>query len=211
GIAFDHYTALLQFDPNNPILSNWLTFIQEFSSQGPSITNQPLGQCSPAQLNTANLHEAPEPLDANPNNLNDTLDSADNQEALCANKIQNRLWINVPEETQKKQQKEGACILCATLLCTMVFAPDNLSAHFPSHSSTTLLLHTTLPFSNNSVPTLVNSGTTDNFVDKSLAALTPQHLQCLPTPILLKLFNSNPTPARDITHCLETTMIFTNG
>ncbi|KAG5349656.1 hypothetical protein C0989_002512 [Termitomyces sp. Mn162] len=33
GIAFDHYTTLLQFDPNNPMLSNWLAFTQEFSSK----------------------------------------------------------------------------------------------------------------------------------------------------------------------------------
>ncbi|KAG5331667.1 hypothetical protein C0989_007602 [Termitomyces sp. Mn162] len=33
GIAFDHYTALLRFDPNNSILSNWLAFTQEFSSK----------------------------------------------------------------------------------------------------------------------------------------------------------------------------------
>ncbi|KAG5335730.1 hypothetical protein C0989_000533, partial [Termitomyces sp. Mn162] len=33
GIAFNHYTALLQFDPNNPVLSNWLAFTQEFLSK----------------------------------------------------------------------------------------------------------------------------------------------------------------------------------
>ncbi|KAG5333950.1 hypothetical protein C0989_004558 [Termitomyces sp. Mn162] len=33
GITFDHYTALLWFDPNNPVLSNWLAFTQEFSSK----------------------------------------------------------------------------------------------------------------------------------------------------------------------------------
>ncbi|KAG5349354.1 hypothetical protein C0989_004428 [Termitomyces sp. Mn162] len=33
GIAFDHYTALLWFNPKNPVLSNWLAFIQEFSSK----------------------------------------------------------------------------------------------------------------------------------------------------------------------------------
>ncbi|KAG5324782.1 hypothetical protein C0989_011738, partial [Termitomyces sp. Mn162] len=33
GIAFDHYTTLLQFDPNNPVLSNWLAFTQEFLSK----------------------------------------------------------------------------------------------------------------------------------------------------------------------------------
>ncbi|KAG6899369.1 hypothetical protein C0993_010855 [Termitomyces sp. T159_Od127] len=33
GIAFDHYMALLQFDPNSPVLSNWQAFAQEFSSK----------------------------------------------------------------------------------------------------------------------------------------------------------------------------------
>ncbi|KAG5726828.1 hypothetical protein E4T56_gene603 [Termitomyces sp. T112] len=31
GIAFDHYTTLLWFNSNNPMLSNWLAFTQEFS------------------------------------------------------------------------------------------------------------------------------------------------------------------------------------
>ncbi|KAG5349261.1 hypothetical protein C0989_004956 [Termitomyces sp. Mn162] len=125
GIAFNHYMALLQFDPNNPILSNRLAFTQEFSSkfsifdtvaeqkhgtrtlwntsgntnwqaraansiqslipanpaphfplgQGISNANQPLEQRLPAQLNTADLHETPEPLNANPNDHNDIPDS----------------------------------------------------------------------------------------------------------------------------------------
>ncbi|KAG5349751.1 hypothetical protein C0989_002059, partial [Termitomyces sp. Mn162] len=33
GISFDHYMALLQFDPNNSISSNRLAFIQEFSGK----------------------------------------------------------------------------------------------------------------------------------------------------------------------------------
>ncbi|KAG5348694.1 hypothetical protein C0989_008894 [Termitomyces sp. Mn162] len=33
GITFNHYTALLWFDPNNPVLSNWLAFTQEFLSK----------------------------------------------------------------------------------------------------------------------------------------------------------------------------------
>ncbi|KAG5733974.1 hypothetical protein E4T56_gene7440 [Termitomyces sp. T112] len=33
GITFNHYTTLLQFDPNNSVLSNWLAFTQEFSSK----------------------------------------------------------------------------------------------------------------------------------------------------------------------------------
>ncbi|KAG5333949.1 hypothetical protein C0989_004557 [Termitomyces sp. Mn162] len=99
----------------------------------------------------------------------------------------------------------------ATLLRTMVLALDNPPAHLPSHSSTNLLLHTTFPFTHKPVPTLVDSGATDNFVDESLAALTPQPLRCLPALIPLKLFDGDSTPAGDITHCLETTLTFADG
>ncbi|KAG5723577.1 hypothetical protein E4T56_gene18117 [Termitomyces sp. T112] len=197
-------------------------------------TNRPPGQRPPAQLNAADLHDTPVPLDTNPNNRDDIPDPANDQEALCANRIQDSPWINVPEETQEKQRKEGACILCgledaldhgpypnifsapATLLRAMILAPDNPPAHLPSHSSTNLLLHTTLPFTDKPVPTLVNSsdephGATNNFVDESLAALAPQPLCCLPAPIPLKLFDGDSTPAGDITHCLETTLTFADG
>ncbi|KAG5349069.1 hypothetical protein C0989_006198 [Termitomyces sp. Mn162] len=347
GIAFNHYTALLQFNPNNPILSNWLTFTQEFSSKfgvfdtvveaeenlfnlrmrdnkrfmtfiirfereayetgwnynalrfalrhallqrikdvlclapkqttydgykvlvtqvdqhywedrsenmagatngirssiptnpanpaprfppgrGVPNTNRPPGQCPPTQLNTADLHDTPVPLDTNPNDCDDIPDPGNNQEALCANRIQDSQWIDVLKETQEKRRKEGTCILCgledaldrgpypdvfsapATLLRATMLAPDNPPAHLPSHSSTNLLC-TTLPFTDKPVPTLVNSGATDNFVDESLAALTPQPLRRLPAPIPLKLFDGDSTPAGDITHCLETTLTFTNG
>ncbi|KAG5349051.1 hypothetical protein C0989_006369 [Termitomyces sp. Mn162] len=89
----------------------------------------------------------------------------------------------------------------------MVLTPDNLPAHLPSHSSTTLLLCITSP----SPTTLVNSGATDNFIDKSLVMLAPHLLQCLSALILLKLFDGDPAPTRDITHYLETTMTFANG
>ncbi|KAG5335585.1 hypothetical protein C0989_000936 [Termitomyces sp. Mn162] len=236
GIAFNHYTALLRFDPNNPVLSNWLAFTQEFSSkfsvfdtvaeaeenlfnlqmrnnecfmtfivrfkqeayktswnynalqfalccalpqqikdvlclapkqttydrykalvtqvdqrywedrsknmaprtpwntsgntnwqaratnsvrssiptnpanpapcfplgQGITSTNPPQGQRPLAQLNAADLHETPEPLDTNPNNHDDIPDPANDQEALCANRIRDSLWINMPEEMQEK-------------------------------------------------------------------------------------------------------------
>ncbi|KAG5721783.1 hypothetical protein E4T56_gene8152 [Termitomyces sp. T112] len=64
----------------------------------------PLGlpQCLPAQLNAADLQEASELQDANSDDHNDILDSTNDQEALCMNKIQDRPWINIPEETQKK-------------------------------------------------------------------------------------------------------------
>ncbi|KAG5348559.1 hypothetical protein C0989_009954, partial [Termitomyces sp. Mn162] len=174
-------------------------------------------------LNVADLHDTPVPLDTNPDNRDNIPDPADDQEALCANRIQNSQWIDVPEETQEKRWKEGACILCgledaldrgphpdvfsapATLLRAMMLTPDNPPAHLPSHSSTNLLLCTTLPFTNKPVPTLVNSGATNNFVDESLAALAPQPLRHLPAPIPLKLFDGDSTPVGDITHCLEPT------
>ncbi|KAG5732684.1 hypothetical protein E4T56_gene16814 [Termitomyces sp. T112] len=96
----------------------------------------------------------------------------------------------------------------ATLLRAMVLTPDNPPAHLPSHSSTNLLLHTTLPFTNKPIPTLVDSGATNNFIDESLAVLAPQPLRCLPAPIPLKLFDRDSTPVGDITHCLETTLTF---
>ncbi|KAG5724041.1 hypothetical protein E4T56_gene4510 [Termitomyces sp. T112] len=155
-------------------------------------TNQPLRQCPPAQLNTTNLHETPEPLDTNPNDHNNIPDPANDQEALCANRIWDSPWINMLEETQEKRWKEGMCILCgeqghficscpkqqvmghamwmidredyhrpdpdifstsATLLHATIPAPDSPPVHLPFHSSTNLLLHTTLPFTDNSVPT----------------------------------------------------------
>ncbi|KAG5337170.1 hypothetical protein C0989_010420 [Termitomyces sp. Mn162] len=199
------------------------------SGQGITSTNPPPGQCPLAQLNAADLHETLEPLDTNPNDHNNILDPANDQEALCANRIWDSPWINMPEEMQEKRWKEGACILCgledaldhgpdpdvfsapATLLHATILTPDSPPVHLPSHSSTNLLLCTTLPFTTNPVPTLVDSGTTDNFINESLAVLTPHPLRHLPAPIPLKLFDGDPTPAGDITHCLETTMTFANG
>ncbi|KAG5349199.1 hypothetical protein C0989_005288 [Termitomyces sp. Mn162] len=141
-------------------------------------------------LNAANLHETPKLLDTNPNNHDGIPDPTNDQEALCVNRIWDSPWIDMLEETQEKQQKEG-------------ITP-------PSHSSTNLLLCTTLPFTDNPVPTLVDSSATDNFINESLVALAPHLLRRLPTPIPLKLFDRDPTPAGDITHCLETTMTFAN-
>ncbi|KAG5348008.1 hypothetical protein C0989_011177, partial [Termitomyces sp. Mn162] len=70
--------------------------------QGITSTNQPPGQCPPAQLNAANLHETLESLDTNPNNHDDILDPANDQEALCTNRIWDSPWIDVLEETQEK-------------------------------------------------------------------------------------------------------------
>ncbi|KAG5721963.1 hypothetical protein E4T56_gene18482 [Termitomyces sp. T112] len=303
SIAFNYYTMLLWFDPNNPILSNWLVFTQEFlkayktgwnynalrftlhralpqwikdilclapkqttyngkntaprtswntsgntnwqaratngiqssiptnpanptpcfpPGQGVSNTNRPLGQRPPAQLNAANLQNTPVPLDTNPDDHDDILDPTNDQKALCANRIQDSPWINVPEEMQEKRQKEGACILCvhgkrvsglgledaldrgpypdvfstpAPLLRAIVLALDNPPAHLPSHLSTNLLLHTTLPFTDKPVPTLVDSGATDNFVDKSLAP--PTDPDVTPDPTVTPTV-PNPINSRDL-------------
>ncbi|KAG5335896.1 hypothetical protein C0989_012590 [Termitomyces sp. Mn162] len=93
----------------------------------------------------------------------------------------------------------------------MVLSLYTLPAHISSLSSHILLLCTTLPFFANSTPTQSDSGATNNFIDESLVALAPQHLQCLPTLILFKLFDGAPTSTRDITHCVETTVTFANG
>ncbi|KAG5720922.1 hypothetical protein E4T56_gene404 [Termitomyces sp. T112] len=326
GIAFDHNTALLRFDPNNPVLSNWLAFTQEFSSKfgifdtiaeaeenlfnlrmrnnkcfttfivrfereayktswnynasqfalhralpqrikdvlclapkqatydgykalvtqvdqhywedcsenmapwtpwntsgntnwqagatnsvwssipanpanpvprfplgrGITRTNPPPGQHPLAQLNDTNLHETLEPLDTNPDDHDNIPDPANDQEALCANRIWDSPWIDMPEETQKKRWKEGTCILCGeqghficscpkrqmmghvmwmidgedyrgpdpdvffalATLRTTILTLDSPPVHLPSHSSTNLLPHTTLPFTANPVPTL---------------------------------------------------------
>ncbi|KAG5720927.1 hypothetical protein E4T56_gene852 [Termitomyces sp. T112] len=42
-----------------------------------------------------------------PTLTNDALDSTNDQEALCADRIWKKPWINILEEAQEKQQKEG--------------------------------------------------------------------------------------------------------
>ncbi|KAG5349468.1 hypothetical protein C0989_003610 [Termitomyces sp. Mn162] len=58
---------------------------------------------------------------------------------------------------------------------------------------------------------LVDSSATNNFIHRSLAVLAPHHLLYLPTLIVLKLFDGDPTSAGNITHCMEMTVTFTNG
>ncbi|KAG5719346.1 hypothetical protein E4T56_gene13309 [Termitomyces sp. T112] len=181
------------------------------AGQGPPSTNQPPGLCSPAQLNTASLHKALKLLNANSNNSQDSddaLDSIDNQEALCANKIWSRLWIDMPEETQEKQWKESTCILCAAFLCAMVLSLDNLSAHLPFHSSHTLLLHINLPFSTNSIPTLINSPQYSDQqyqtpLDNPATTLDPAAATPTPTPINLEALDIKIIDTILFTHILQ--------
>ncbi|KAG5715675.1 hypothetical protein E4T56_gene456 [Termitomyces sp. T112] len=73
------------------------------------------GTMSTCQLNAADLHKTPEPLDVNLNDHDNIPDPTDNQEALCANRIWNSPWIDVLEETQEKRWKEGAQLLVTQL------------------------------------------------------------------------------------------------
>ncbi|KAG5329763.1 hypothetical protein C0989_009300, partial [Termitomyces sp. Mn162] len=115
------------------------------------------------------------------------------------------------EDTLDHRPDPNVFSALATLLHAMVLTPDNLPAHLPSHCSTTTSSTPLSPSLTTPSPTLVNSSAMDNFIDESLAALAPHLLWCLLTLILLKLFDSDPTPAGDITHCLEMTMTFTKG
>ncbi|KAG6875338.1 hypothetical protein C0993_009691 [Termitomyces sp. T159_Od127] len=92
----------------------------------------------------------------------------------------------------------------------MALLLNTLLAHLLSQSSQTVLFHTTLHSFSASVNTLVDSDATNNFIDKSLAALTAR-LQRLPIPICLTLFNSSSTSTGDITHYVQTILTFANG
>ncbi|KAG6867309.1 hypothetical protein C0993_004619, partial [Termitomyces sp. T159_Od127] len=87
----------------------------------------------------------------------------------------------------------------------MALSLDTLSAHFPSQSSQTLLLHTTLP-----VNTLLNSSATNNFINKSMAMFAAMPWR-LPISICLTLFDGSSTSASDITHYMQTALTFVNG
>ncbi|KAG5725136.1 hypothetical protein E4T56_gene10241 [Termitomyces sp. T112] len=219
--------------------------------QGITRTNPPLGQHLLAQLDAADLYETPEPLDTNPDDHNNILDPANDQEALCANRIQDSPWIDVPEETREKQWKEGTCILCVygkqvsglgledaldhgpdpdvfsapATLCATILTLDSPPVHLPSHSSTNLLLRTTLPFTANPVPTLVDSSATNNFIDESLAVFpalvdsgasgtfVSNQLSLrrndLNKPLELQLFDRSPTTTR-ITQYHDNTLTLDN-
>ncbi|KAG6884110.1 hypothetical protein C0993_001364 [Termitomyces sp. T159_Od127] len=92
----------------------------------------------------------------------------------------------------------------------MALSPDILSAHLPSQSSQALLLYTTLSSSSTTVNTLVDSGTTDNFIDESLVTLAAMP-QRLPLPICLTLFDGSSTSASNITHYVQTTLTSANS
>ncbi|KAG5734840.1 hypothetical protein E4T56_gene653 [Termitomyces sp. T112] len=310
NITFNHYTALLQFDPNNPVLSNWLAFTQEFSSkfgifdtvaeaeenlfnlrmcdnerfttfiiwfkqkayetswnynalqfalrctlpqqikdvlhlapkqttyhsentapwtpwnasgntnwqagatngiwssipanptnpmpcfpsgQGITSTNPPPEQHPLAQLNAADLHETPEPLDTNPNDHDSISDPTNDQEALCANRIQDSLltlrlnWDNptdsrlVPFDVSPSSKNSEATI-------NHSWTPLQLR----SRSAWSLIINVQLNNPSKVFPTLVDSSASGTFVSNQLS------FQCnnLNRPLKLQLFDGSPTTTR---------------
>ncbi|KAG6896408.1 hypothetical protein C0992_008450 [Termitomyces sp. T32_za158] len=95
-------------------------------------------------------------------------------------------------------------------LRAMVIAPDTPMILLPSHSSQSLLLRTTITPSKETLNTLIDSGATDNFIDKAWAALTPGPRWRLPIPICLHLFNRNTSSVGDITYFVQLPITFTN-
>ncbi|KAG6871986.1 hypothetical protein C0992_009321 [Termitomyces sp. T32_za158] len=96
-------------------------------------------------------------------------------------------------------------------LRTTVIAPDTPSILLPSHSSQSLLLHTTITPSKETINTLIDSGATDNFIDEAWAALAPGPPRRLPIPICLRLFDRNASSTGDITHFIHLPITFANG
>ncbi|KAG6881421.1 hypothetical protein C0992_001120, partial [Termitomyces sp. T32_za158] len=92
----------------------------------------------------------------------------------------------------------------------MVIALDTPSILLPSHSSQSFLLRTTITPSKETINTLIDSGATDNFIDKAWAALAPRPPRRLPIPICLRLFDRNASSAGDITHFVHLPITFAN-
>ncbi|KAG6872759.1 hypothetical protein C0992_009359, partial [Termitomyces sp. T32_za158] len=108
-------------------------------------------------------------------------------------------------------RKNNASPTSVSHLHTTVIAPDTPSILLPSHSSQSLLLRTTITPSKETINTLIDSGATDNFIDKAWAALAPGTSRRLPIPICLRLFNGNASSMGDITHFVHLPITFANG
>ncbi|KAG6876937.1 hypothetical protein C0992_011306 [Termitomyces sp. T32_za158] len=96
-------------------------------------------------------------------------------------------------------------------LRTTVIALDTPLILLPSHSSQSLLLHTTITPSKETINTLIDSGATDNFIDKAWAALASGPPRRLPIPICLHLFDGNASFIGDITHFVHLPITLANG
>ena len=59
--------------------------------------------------------------------------------------------------------------------------------------------------------TLIDSGATRSFVDKSIAEKFPQNVTTLETPIPLELFDGQPTSAGEITKSFKDSISFADG
>ena len=91
-------------------------------------------------------------------------------------------------------------------------------AHSParllSRLNNSFLVSVRFPMSDDedvSYNTLIDSGATRSFVDKSIAEKFPQNITTLETPIPLELFDGQPTSAGEITKSFKDSISFANG
>ncbi|KAG6875911.1 hypothetical protein C0993_006832 [Termitomyces sp. T159_Od127] len=194
GIAFNHYTALLQFDPNSPILSNWQAFAQEFSTN----VNRPLGLHPQIQLNAADTQEALDPNQADnnlPKDSHNALDYADNEEALLCSTNPHIDWQNLTLHFDRQALECPEPI--SFDVATLVSAADHPHTPLQLHSKFTWLfiLNAQLSKFLQILTTLINSGATRTFVSDWLD-LTHNSLD---RPMELQFFNGKLTTTGPIT------------
>ena len=102
----------------------------------------------------------------------------------------------------------------AHAICRGAVTEKTSPARLSSRSTNLFLVLTRFPFSdseNISYNTLIDSGATRSFIDKSLAEKFPQNISNLDTPIPLKLFDGQPTSAGDIEKTFKDTISFADG
>ncbi|KAG6867100.1 hypothetical protein C0993_006845 [Termitomyces sp. T159_Od127] len=224
--SYDGYKALVT-QINQRYWKDYSEYLPPLE-QGPANVNQPPGPCPQTQLNAADTQEALDPNQADsdlPTDPHNTSDYANNKEALHVSRFRNWLWIDVLEETQEKQQREGACILCGeqghfinecpkrqVLPCfefEQVSAADHphtlLQLHLKSAQS--FVLNTQLSKSPQVFTALINSKATGTFVSDQLD-LTHDSLD---RPIELQLFDGKPTTAGPITKSHTSSITLDNG
>jgi hypothetical protein len=102
----------------------------------------------------------------------------------------------------------------AHAICRGAVTEKTSPARLSSRSNNSFLVSTRFPFSdseNISYNTLIDSGATRSFIDKTLAEKFPKNISDLDTPIPLELFDGQPTSAGDIVKTFKDTISFADG
>ncbi|KAG5735475.1 hypothetical protein E4T56_gene11129 [Termitomyces sp. T112] len=184
GIVFDHYIALLKFDPNKPVLSNWLAFTQEFSTYETGWNYNALQLALRCAL---------------PQWIKDILHLAPKQTTYDRYKV---LITQVDQHYWEDRSKNMAPRLPRTPLVTPTGRPEQPTVFDPQSPLTLLILRPIFPQAeelpapidsqDNVFPTLVDSGASGIFVSNQLG------LWCndLDKPLELQLFDRSPATTR---------------